>query len=665
MIDSYSGTYTQEQGDAVAVLMRYCGQSSNMDYSPDGSGAYVRQQLQGVRAFGYRSASMMDRSDYELEDWERLMMEDLRAGRPILYSGNDPMGGGHAFVLDGYLDGKFHINWGWAATGNGYFALGAFNVRGYAFNSNQQMLHNVYPSNQQGPQVGFDLESNGLFYMFNDEGNSVQVSYRDTQFGSYQGHVTIPDHIVYQGETLPVTGISESAFRDCKGLVSVTIPSTVKHIDDYAFRNCINLSSITIPEGVTSIGAQAFANCTKLTTVVFPEGIKSVGMMAFQDCLGLTRVETPSIESWLGITFDGHYANPLSYSHDLYVGGERLTDLVIPGHITMIQPFTFIEDTGITSLTIQEGTQVIGKAAFSYCTGLTDVNLPSTLTTIDNQCFYGCTGLTLMEIPESVTQMNYAAFAACTGLKNINIPPKVTTRGSSLFNDCTSLASVTIPDNVTSIGTSAFSGCSGLTAMSIPNSVTTIGDNAFYNCTGIKQLEISNALTEIGPSAFSLCTSLPTVVIPNSVKVIHQSAFEHCTLLRELTIGQQVEVIEYKAFYNCNKLADVYSLAMTTPEIENPNAFTRSIYKSVTLHVPIDAIDAYRHNGIWTWFTKVVAIGITEDVNRDNEVNIADVNAIIDVLLLSKNSSTADVNGDGEINISDANAVIDKIFRSN
>ena len=99
--------------------------------------------------------------------------------------------------------------------------------------------------------------------------------------------------------------------------------------------------------------------------------------------------------------------------------------------------------------------------------------------------------------------------------------------------------------------------------------------------------------------------------------------------------------------------------------IENPNAFTRSIYKSATLHVPQESYDTYRNEGLWSWFTKVAAIALREDVNRDNEVNIADVNAVIDILFTSEYSNNADVNGDGEINISDANAVINKIFKSN
>lgn len=50
------------------------------------------------------------------------------------------------------------------------------------------------------------------------------------------------------------------------------------------------------------------------------------------------------------------------------------------------------------------------------------------------------------------------------------------------------------------------------------------------------------------------------------------------------------------------------------------------------------------------------------DVNGDQEVNIADVNAVIDVILGSGSNATADINNDSEINIADVNAIIDIIL---
>lgn len=56
------------------------------------------------------------------------------------------------------------------------------------------------------------------------------------------------------------------------------------------------------------------------------------------------------------------------------------------------------------------------------------------------------------------------------------------------------------------------------------------------------------------------------------------------------------------------------------------------------------------------------------DVNGDREVNIADINVIIDIILGGnvddQTRERADVNGDGEINIADINVVIDIILNN-
>ena len=50
---------------------------------------------------------------------------------------------------------------------------------------------------------------------------------------------------------------------------------------------------------------------------------------------------------------------------------------------------------------------------------------------------------------------------------------------------------------------------------------------------------------------------------------------------------------------------------------------------------------------------------ITGDVNGDGEVNIADVNAVINIILGDDSGDIdGDVNGDGEVNIADVNNII-------
>lgn len=124
MLPDYSQSdYTSAQADAVAKLMYHCGAAVKMDYGPS-SGANVTPAILATY-FGYDADLMQDltRTCFTLQQWMTLIDNELKAKRPILYSGKSS-DGGHEFVCDG-SDGKglYHINWGWGGYQDGYFDL--------------------------------------------------------------------------------------------------------------------------------------------------------------------------------------------------------------------------------------------------------------------------------------------------------------------------------------------------------------------------------------------------------------------------------------------------------------------------------------------------------------------------------------------------------------
>lgn len=149
MLDDYSSVnYNTTQANAVATLMRYCGQAVEMMYSPEGSGAYSDDQRDAMVTFGYSSeAEYVQKDNYNEADWNTMMQEELAAGRPIMYGGNDASQGGHAFVVDGYnaSTSKYHVNFGWSGYGDNYYALNAFSASGMTFKYYQDMIIKVYP----------------------------------------------------------------------------------------------------------------------------------------------------------------------------------------------------------------------------------------------------------------------------------------------------------------------------------------------------------------------------------------------------------------------------------------------------------------------------------------------------------------------------------------
>ena len=128
-------TYTQEQADEVAKLCYHLGVATDMAWgsTDDGSSGTANcYALSGlINYFGYnRYAYAQPRSTIAPSAFQSLLISELQAGRPVMYSGSASTDGsatGHFFILDGYdaATSTFHFNWGWQGIGNGYYALSA------------------------------------------------------------------------------------------------------------------------------------------------------------------------------------------------------------------------------------------------------------------------------------------------------------------------------------------------------------------------------------------------------------------------------------------------------------------------------------------------------------------------------------------------------------
>lgn len=131
----YSGRYTDDERQAVAELMYACGVSVAMNYTTSGSGAYSEDVPYALHHFfGYNPYAAHYSRDYFPEtEWHRILCEELREGRPVLYCGAKSETAGHAFVVDGCDgEGLYHINWGWSGSADGYFSLDDLSPNGGA-----------------------------------------------------------------------------------------------------------------------------------------------------------------------------------------------------------------------------------------------------------------------------------------------------------------------------------------------------------------------------------------------------------------------------------------------------------------------------------------------------------------------------------------------------
>lgn len=129
MLPQYKGKETDVQKQAIANLMLMCGTSVYMDYSNNFSGAWGGNVAIALRSyFDYDLAtSFKEHAHYRATEWNQMVYDELKAGRPVYYDGSSS-GSGHAFVVDGYGgDDYFHVNWGWGGSSNDYFLLSILN----------------------------------------------------------------------------------------------------------------------------------------------------------------------------------------------------------------------------------------------------------------------------------------------------------------------------------------------------------------------------------------------------------------------------------------------------------------------------------------------------------------------------------------------------------
>lgn len=161
MLDTYDGSYTSANADAVAMLMKACGYSVEMSYGPE-SGAVTAEVADALKTyFGYDgNTRFYTRAYYDIDTWEQMLYDNLKNVGPVQYSGRNDYGG-HSFIVDGYAgDGYFHLNWGWGGISDGNFLITALDpdAQGVGgspagYNQNQGAILGAKPAGGSIPRI--------------------------------------------------------------------------------------------------------------------------------------------------------------------------------------------------------------------------------------------------------------------------------------------------------------------------------------------------------------------------------------------------------------------------------------------------------------------------------------------------------------------------------
>lgn len=450
------------------------------------------------------------------------------------------------------------------------------------------------------PYIGYD------FIGWYDGTGNTAVAYTNTNGNSIQNWNVATDKMLYA---------KYDKKEEMRNMVYNSTSQTC-NITDIIDKT---VTDIVIPNYVTSISKGALSNCSQLETISLP----FIGKDNNESIWG-------GEEYLLGYVFgEEAYEDAEPVEQDTYKSGcftyyipTSLRNVCFTGSI--IPAYAFYNCQFITTVTLGEQVQSVGRWAFLYCYSLQKVNY---LSNIDSWCgiifdsfgasnplyyahnlYINNTLVTELVIPDTVKTINFCQFEGGR-FSNIIIGNQVTQIWQYAFNRCLGVLDLIIPDSVESISRFAFAS-SSLTSITIGSGVKQIEEYAFNGC--YRLVEIYNKSTlqitlddsnygQIAAHAKAVYTndfeskitqdsdgfvyynnelekilieyigSESEVIIPSEISRINTGAFYQIEGITNIEISNSIVIIDNYAFHNCNDLTQI--IIPTTVTSINQRAF--------------------------------------------------------------------------------------------
>lgn len=614
MPEKYNGDFTNNQAFAVATLMQHIGASVKMDYGPE-SGAYDKDVIPALtHYFGYDKdiIKMLDRTNFEWEDWNKILQDELGKKRPIYYCGHSFIGG-HAFVCDGMdSDGYYHINWGWGGKSNDYFDITILNPNnGIGFNESNSAILGIVPNNSQDKQPSFEYDrmvvSDISDFSYSSERNSVSdsfsgsVSYVLSNFSKSEsvlftlgikaedGHI-IPVSTDYLTQLIPMGefrkftvnfdypfpvgeyklyGIQSSdngeTWKTCYGKYQMLYVTESKLLATKYIYITTNSDSLHYELDLLSKEAKLMYYRGNSSVVSVPsevtfEGkkyaVRKVACDCFQDNPNLVRVELPEGLTDLGefYSVDGK-VTPMFY-------GSPLESIDIPKSVVNIGDGCFFGCKNLQAINIPKDShlEVVGSACFGRCNKLESISFPKSLKEFR--------GYLEKEPVNGEVKVFGGTFLECKNLRSVFIPEDCKLEYLPMFclEECYNLVEITLPSSLKVLGEWCFKDCSSLTNIMLPEGTEVLGTCCFGFCEALESINLPSTLREIESYCFSNCHKLQgKLVVPEGVERLGDGSFAS-TSITSISLPNTIREIGDECFKDCTKLVENQNGKLVFPE---------------------------------------------------------------------------------------------------
>ena len=416
---------------------------------------------------------------------------------------------------------------------------------------------------------------------------------------AFSGCISLRELFFKDGEGTLFLGVNrhstsskgEALFFDCPIetlYLGRTLDYSTSYFDGYApFYDQQYLQSVVVGEEVVSLGDRLFWGCHSLSTVTIGGAVEFIGNYVFKECTALIEVVFRDGELPLYVGYNKFSPNgigePLfsdSHLHSLYLGRTLTYNM---SRFYGLSPF--YQQTELSSVTVSDYVMQLSQNIFYNCSALTELVIPGSVSVIDNAAFLGCTSLKKLELKDgrAPLSLGYNLFSEM--------------EGRTLFHD-TAVETLYLGRNLQFLsgeeyGGAPFSRMKKLQSVVVGDEVTAIPDNLFKNCPVLESFVVGKAVETIGNRAFQGCGNLSRLVFRDGDKPlllgynVHEPSglgrslfydnpiqqlylgrelrypdtiyygyapFYRKETLTEVTIGEGVSVVGDRLFYGCTQL---------------------------------------------------------------------------------------------------------------